>query len=94
MIGGAEGGLKEAAIFEDVFAGVPFHETEIEDFFGFEGAYAAGPCAEAVDEPGELSKRGEFENLKAARLAEFPWGSDAETRSCRERGLTCATPLQ
>jgi len=37
----AEGSLKEAAIFEDVFAGVPFHEAEIEDLFGFEWAYAA-----------------------------------------------------
>jgi hypothetical protein len=33
---GTEGGLKPAAIFEDGFAGVPFHEAEIENFFGFE----------------------------------------------------------
>jgi len=32
-IGGAEGGLKQAAIFEDVFAGVPFHEAEVQNFF-------------------------------------------------------------
>ena len=32
-IGGTEGGLKQAAIFEDVFAGVPFHEAEVKNFF-------------------------------------------------------------
>jgi hypothetical protein len=47
-IGSAERGLKEAAIFEDVFARVPFQEAEIEDFFRFKRAYAAGARAEAV----------------------------------------------
>ena len=47
-IGGADSRLKEAAILKDVFARVPFHEAEIEDFFGFERGYAAGACAEAV----------------------------------------------
>jgi hypothetical protein len=46
--GGAERGLKEAAILKDVFARVPFQEAEIEDFFGFERAYTARACAEAV----------------------------------------------
>jgi hypothetical protein len=45
----AECGLKEAAIFEDVFAGVPFHDAEVEDFFGFERAYTTGASAEAVN---------------------------------------------
>lgn len=61
--GGAERGLKEAAILKDVFARVPFEEAEIEDFFGFERAYAAGACAEAVQEPGKLLEGAEFENL-------------------------------
>lgn len=30
----AEGGLEAAAVFEDVFAGVPVGEAEVEDFFG------------------------------------------------------------
>lgn len=46
--GGAERGLKQAAILKDVFARVPFGKAEIEDFFRFERAYAAGACAEAV----------------------------------------------
>lgn len=46
---GAEGGLEAAAIFEDVFAGVPIGEAEIQHFFGFEFAGAARAGAEAVD---------------------------------------------
>ncbi len=76
--GGAEGGLKQAAIFEDVFAGVPFHEAEVKNFFGFERANAAGAGAETVGEPGKLAKRGEFENLQTAGLAEMPGRSDME----------------
>jgi len=53
-MGGAESGLKQAAIFEDIFAGVPFHEAEIEDFFGFEGADSARAGAEAMNQPGKL----------------------------------------
>jgi len=49
---GTERGLKATAVFEHVFAGVPFHEAEIEHFFGFERADAAGASAKAVDEPG------------------------------------------
>jgi len=89
---GAEGRLKEAAIFEDVFAGVPFHKAEVEEFFGFEGAYTAGPCAEAVNEPGKLAEGGEFENLQAARRAEMPRRSNAGARRCRGRRLARATP--
>jgi len=92
--GGAEGGLKQAAIFEDVFAGVPFHEAEVKNFFGFERANAAGAGAETVDEPGKLAKRGEFENLQTAGLAEMPRRSDTGDRRRRGRRLTRATPPQ
>lgn len=92
-MGSAERGLKEAAIFQDVFVGVPFHEAEIEDFFGFERAYAARACAEAVNEPGKLEQRGEFENLQAAALAEAPWRRNAGYRRLWRRGLARpATP--
>lgn len=59
----AESKLKTAAIFQDVFAGVTFGETEIEDLFYFflgdrraadKGADAAGPRAEAVEQPGQF----------------------------------------
>lgn len=93
-IGSGHGGLKEAAIFEDVFTGIPFHKAEIEDFFGFEWANPAGAGAEAVDEPGELEEWGELENLQAAGLAEPPRLSDTWDRRRRGRGLSRAATLQ
>jgi len=54
----AESGLEETAIFEDVFAGVPFHEAEIEDFLRFAGTHTAGTGAEAMNEPRKLEERG------------------------------------
>lgn len=53
---GAERGLQEAAVCGDIFARVPFHEAEIQDLATFELADAAGPRAEAVDEPGEFAE--------------------------------------
>lgn len=41
--------MEAAAVFEDVFAGVPVGEAEIEDFFVVEGADAAGAGGETVD---------------------------------------------
>ena len=93
-IGGTDGGLKQAAIFEDVFAGVPFHEAEVKNYFGLERANAAGAGAETVDEPGKLAKWGEFENLRTAGLAEMPGRSDMGDRRRRGRRLTRATPPQ
>ena len=90
----SEGGLKTAAIFKDVFAGVPFHEAEIEDFFRFEGADAAGACAEAVNEPWKFEKWSELENLQAAGFAKAPWGGNAGDRRRRGRRLSRATALQ
>ena len=91
---GAERGLEAAAIFEDVFAGVPFHEAEIEDFFRFERTDSAGAGAEAVNQPGKLEKGDEFKNLLATGFAKAPRGSDAGNRRRRGRRLTGATPPQ
>jgi hypothetical protein len=88
------GGLKEAAIFEDVFAGIPIHKAEIEDFFGFERTNSTGAGAEAVDKPGKLEEGGELENLQAAGLAQPPRLSDTWDRRRRGRGLTRAAALQ
>jgi hypothetical protein len=93
-IGGPDGGLKQAAIFDDVFAGVPFHEAEVKNFFGFEPANPAEASAETVDEPGKLAKRGKFENLQSAGLAEAPGCGNARYRRRRGRGLARATTLQ
>lgn len=55
--------MEAPAVFEDIFAGVPFREAEVEDLLYFflrdrravdQRADAAGPRAEAVDQPGEL----------------------------------------
>ena len=54
QVRGAEGGLEAAAVFEDVFFGVPFGEAEIEDFLAILSADTAGLGAETVDEPGEF----------------------------------------
>ncbi len=89
-----ERSLKTAAIFDDVFGGVPFHKAEVEDFFGFQGADAAGAGAEAVDEPGELEKGSELENLQAAGFAQAPWRGDAGDRRRRGHRLARATALQ
>jgi len=60
-IAGTQSGLEAAAVFEDVFAGVPINETEIQDFFDIfrsecgtvrKRANASWAGAEAVDEPG------------------------------------------
>ena len=48
-IASAQGRLKAAAIFKDVFASIPFHKAEVEDLFGFERADAARAGAETVD---------------------------------------------
>ena len=54
QVGRAEGGLEAAAVFEDVFLGVPFGEAEIESSFAILITHPAGLGAEAVDEPGEF----------------------------------------
>jgi hypothetical protein len=59
----AENREETAAIFQNIFAGVTFGETEIEDLFYFflgargaadQSADAAGPRAETVEQPGEF----------------------------------------
>jgi hypothetical protein len=45
----AEGGLEAAAVFEDVFARVPFGEAEIQHLLAISRADAAGAGAEAVN---------------------------------------------
>ncbi len=89
-IGGAESGLEFAAIGEDVFASVPFHETEVENFFGIERADAAGAGAETVNEPRQFGKRDKFEDLQAASIAQAPRGTNAN--SLRRRGRRLARP--
>jgi len=59
----AEGGLEFFAVFEDVFAGVPVGEAEIEDGVTVEIGDAAGDGAEAVEEPGKFLESVEFEDF-------------------------------
>ena len=59
----AESRLEFFAILEDVFAGVPFGEAEVEDFLSVEIGDAAGGGAEAVEKPGKLFEGVEFEDF-------------------------------
>lgn len=47
----AESGLETATVFEDIFGSVPVREAKIENVLAFEQADAAGPSAEAVNQP-------------------------------------------
>jgi len=69
---GAECGLQEAAVFGDIFARVPFHETEIQNLPATELADAAGSRAESVDEPGKFAQGRELQDLHAAGTAQNP----------------------
>ena len=64
--------MEKAAVFEDVFLGVPVGEAEIEDFLGALIGDAAGFGAETVDEPREIGERGDLKELEAARRASCP----------------------
>ncbi len=70
---GTERGLQEPAIFGDVFARVPFHEAEIENWPAIERTDAAGPRAESVDEPREFAEWRELQDFQAARTMHNPW---------------------
>ena len=63
QVRGAEGGLEAAAVFEDVFPGVPVGEAQVEDSLAVLSTDAAELCAEAVDEPGEFGEGGGLEDL-------------------------------
>ena len=81
QVGGAEGGLEKAAVFEDVFTRVPVGEAEVENLFVLESADAAGSGAEAVDEPGELIEGPELEDAQASSRGEGPGRRDCERHS-------------
>ena len=59
----AEGGLEFFAVFEDVFARVPFGEAEVEDFLSIEIGDAAWGGAETVEEPRKFREGVEFEDF-------------------------------
>ena len=47
----SDSGLEEAAIFRYAFAGIPLHESKIQNFLSVEDAGSAGARAEAMDKP-------------------------------------------
>jgi len=67
-----ERGLEAAAVFHDVFAGIPVGVTEIQDFFVFKIADAAGTSAERVGQPGKFYESGHLEDSNAADVALAP----------------------
>jgi len=60
---GAESSLEFLAVFEDVLAGVPVGEAEIENFLSVEIGDATGDGAETVEEPRNFFEGVEFENF-------------------------------
>ncbi len=59
----AEGGLEFFAIFDDVFASVPFGDAEVEDVLAAEIRDTAGARAETVEEPREFGEGFKLEDL-------------------------------
>ena len=60
---GTETGLEPFAVFEDIFASIPFGKTEVEDFLTVEVGNTAWTCAETVDEPGKSVEGVELEDF-------------------------------
>ena len=76
-IGRAESGLEAAAVFQDVFPGVPFGEAKIEDFFAVLIGNTARLGTEAVDEPREFGDRWHLEDSNAAHFTLVPGSFEA-----------------
>ena len=70
--GSAESRLEEAPVFEDVFAGIPIGESEIENFPAVEFANAAGSGTETVEKPGEIAEGIELEDTQTAGGGQDP----------------------
>lgn len=68
----AYGFLQQAAIFANIFARIPLHETEIQNLLAFEWTDSTGARAESVDEPRKFAERCELKNLQAARTVQLP----------------------
>ena len=68
----AKAGLEAAAVFEDVVAGVPVGETEVEDALALKFRDAAGKRGETVDEPGEFGEGGNLEDLQGVGGERLP----------------------
>jgi len=66
------GGLEKPPVFEDIFAAVPVHETEIQDLLTFERRDSPSARAETVHKPGELLEGRQVHNLHVAGAANGP----------------------
>jgi len=69
---GAEGGLEAAAVFEDVLAGIPFGEAEIQHLGAGEFADSSRKSAETVDQPGKFAEGRNFEDSQTVNFAFAP----------------------
>lgn len=83
----AEGGLEFLAVGENVFAGIPVGEAEIQNLPAIELGDAAGSSAETVDKPGEFGKRFKLKDLQAANRLEMPGSRDFYASRRRRQGL-------
>ena len=64
--------MKGNAVFEDIFAGVPFDEAKIQDALFVQFAVPTGASAKTVDEPGDFGQRSALKKTDAADLAIDP----------------------
>jgi heme-degrading monooxygenase HmoA len=71
-VAGAQGGLEAAAVFEDVFAGVPVGKAEVQDALAVKFGDAAREGGEAVNEPGDFREHGNLEDLQGFRGVHLP----------------------
>ena len=69
--------MEAAAVFQDVFFGVPFGETKTENFFAVLIGNAARLSTEAVDEPREFGEFGDLEDLNASHVTLDPGSFEA-----------------
>jgi hypothetical protein len=69
---GVEGSLKFLAVGEDVFAGIPLGEAEIEYSATIKIGNATGSGTKAVDEPRKFGERFELQDFQASDGLEMP----------------------
>lgn len=67
-----EGGLKAAAVFENIFLRVPPSETKIQDLFTAKIAHAAWTHAESMHQPRDFGQRSSLKHAQATHPAFRP----------------------
>ena len=83
------GGLEKPPVFEDIFAAVPVHETEIQDPLACQRRDSPSARAETMYKPGELLEGRQVQNLHVAGAANGP---GERNRFRRRRSVKAPSP--